>query len=417
MITPADSQKVDSGAITDEQLGNERAITGVPFQEELTLHPPPTANDTTSVLDGPVEDEQRSKDGEAMGNAGASTEDEGTGTHGRGIDDQAQILEPPQEVTQGRRRISATAVRVTPQVVGNGSEGSESEVAGSGSDGGDMGTETYDHSRSQGRGMIAARNHIQDRTTMRVRRYGEDSGLARDLGLDSFGSGYPDDAPAAQSRMGSVEDVVDQQLDVTTAMHERHLVMEATVEKLAEQLAETTDRLTAMSQEATLFRQRADARAREQQQATERMFNNFGMHIQGLLSNVVQQLGNQGHGQGQLHGRRTLTNGNVPPRGTGSRLDTPEEWDVARQEQARFDVIQGLNSTTDQMKGGIKTPGRGGIAVGARGTFCGEINGLRIDNFFDLTPPLQFLVKKPNPLFVQRQRLPRSWIVVRTVRR
>ena len=43
---------------------------------------------------------------------------------------------------------------------------------------------------------------------------------------------------------------------------------------------------------------------------------------------------------------------------------------------------------------------------------CGEINGLRIDNFFDLTPPLQFLVKKPNPLFVQRQRLPRSWIIV-----
>jgi hypothetical protein len=271
MITPADSQKVDSGAITDEQLGNERAITGVPFQEELTLHPPPTANDTTSVLDGPVEDGQRSEDGEAMGNAGASTEDEGTGTHGRGIDDQAQILEPPQEVTQGRRRISATAVRVTPQVVGNGSEGSESEVAGSGSDGGDMGTETYDHSRFQGRGMIAARNHIQDRTTMRVRQYGEDSGLARDLGLDSFGSGYPDDAPAAQSRMGSVEDVVDQQLDVTTALHERHQVMEATVEKLAEKLAETTERLTAMSQEATFFRQRADARAQEQQQATERM--------------------------------------------------------------------------------------------------------------------------------------------------
>ena len=48
---------------------------------------------------------------------------------------------------------------------------------------------------------------------------------------------------------------------------------------------------------------------------------------------------------------------------------------------------------------------------------CGEINGLRSDNFFDLTPPLQFLVKKPNPLFAQRQRLPRSWIVVRTVRR
>jgi uncharacterized cupin superfamily protein len=231
-----------------------------------------------------------------------------------------------------------------------------------------MGTETYDHSRFQGRGMIAARNHIQDRTTMRVRQYGEDSGLARDLGLDSFGSGYPDDAPAAQSRMGSVEDVVDQQLDVTTALHERHQVMEATVEKLAEKLAETTERLTAMSQEATFFRQRADARAQEQQQATERMFNDFGMHMQGLLSNVVQQLGNQAHGQGQLHGRRTLTNGNVPPLGTGSWLNTPQEWDVARKEQERFDVIQGLNSTTDQMKGGTKTPGRGGIAVGARGT-------------------------------------------------
>jgi hypothetical protein len=37
---------------------------------------------------------------------------------------------------------------------------------------------------------------------------------------------------------------------------------------------------------------------------------------------------------------------------------------------------------------------KGGSPTPETSLFCGEINGLRIDNFFDLTPPLRFLVKK-----------------------
>ena len=367
MITPTDSPKVDGGAITDEQLGVAREIPEGTSPEESMPLAPPTATDTTAVLDGPLEEGRASGDGEAMENTGASIEDDETSTHGRSTNDQVQTLEPPQEVTEGRRRVSATAVRVTPQVV-HGSEGSEASVAGSGSEGDDMRTEGYDQPRSRGRGMMAAGNHIQNRTAMRVRQFGEDSGLAREIGLDTFGSAYVDDEPAGQSRLGSVEDVVDQQLDVTTALHENYQEMNAKVEKLAEALAVTTERLTALGQEATFFRQRDDLRFVEQQDATKRMFGDFGMQIQSMLSNVVQQLGNQLHDQGRPHGRRTLTNGSVPPPNTGGWLDTTQEWDVAREEQVRFDAIQGLNPTAGQMMGGIKTPGRGGIGVGARGS-------------------------------------------------
>ena len=215
MITPTDSPKVDGGAITDEQLGMARETPEGTSPKESTPLAPPTATDTTAVLDGPLEEGRASGDGEAMENTGASIEDDETSTHGRSTNDQVQTLEPPQEVTEGRRRVSATAVRVTPQVV-HGSEGSEASVAGSGSEGDDMRTEGYDQPRSRGRGMMAAGNHIQNRTAMRVRQFGEDSGLAREIGLDTFGSAYVDDEPAGQSRLGSVEDVVDQQLDVTT---------------------------------------------------------------------------------------------------------------------------------------------------------------------------------------------------------